>query len=283
MMRVTAQAKINLRLVVLAQETSGFHQIETIYCRVGLADELVIEQTTGPGLELTVHGADLGPTENNLVMRAARAWFEAADIEPSHAIALHKRIPAGAGLGGGSSDAAATLRALEEMHDHRLGGARLLEIAASLGSDVPFFMADVPLALAWGRGERMLTHEGPGQAPAVIVMPPASVSTAQAYASLGGRVGVAGPAIIDAASLGSWDALDDVACNDFERVVLPEIPALTPVLALLRSHGARIAQLTGSGSAVFGIFDLPDAAEAAAQELRAAQADLQVFRTHAAV
>src|SRR5690606_28526363 len=142
---------------------------------------------------------------------------------------------------------------------------------------------DAPLALAWGRGERMLTHPGPGAAPAVVVMPADSVSTAQAYASLGARITAPGPVRLDAAALASWDGLANVATNDFERVVLPEIPGLTPVLALLRGHRARIAQLTGSGSAVFGIFDLPAMADAAAAELRAADADLQVFRTEAGV
>lgn len=282
-MRASAHAKINLRLVVLAEETSGYHQIETIFCRIALADGLVIETTGDAGIILDVRDADLGPVEDNLVMRAARAWFEAAGIDAHHAITLHKRIPAGAGLGGGSSDAAATLRMLDEMHEHALGSRRLLEIAASLGSDVPFFMTDAPIALAWGRGERILTHRGPDAAPAVVVVPATSVSTARAYASLGDRVGVAGPMMIDASALASWDGLVTVACNDFERVMLPEIPALTPVLALLRSHGARVAQLTGSGSAVFGIFDLADAADAAAEGLRAADADLQVIRTEACV
>lgn len=282
-MRALAYAKINLRLVVLAEETSGYHQIETIFCRIGLADELIIEPAGDAGLTLDVRGADVGPVDDNLVMRAARAWFDAAGIAAQHAITLHKRVPAGAGLGGGSSDAAATLRLLDRTHEHVLGDDRLLEIAASLGSDVPFFMADAPLALAWGRGERILTQRGPDAAPAVIVVPATSVSTARAYASLGNRVGKAGPSMIDASALASWEGLARVACNDFERVMLPEIPALTPVLALLRSHGARIAQLTGSGSAVFGIFDLADAADAAAEELKAAEADLQVIRTEACV
>ena len=282
-MRALAHAKINLRLVVLAEETSGYHQIETIFCRIALADELSIATAGDAGLTLDVRDADVGPVDDNLVMRAARAWFEAAGIAAHHAITLRKRVPAGAGLGGGSSDAAAALSLLDRMHDQILGPDRLLEIAASLGSDVPFFMVDAPLALAWGRGERILTQPGPDAAPAVVVVPATSVSTARAYASLGDRVGEVGPAMIDASTLTSWEGLARVACNDFERVMLPEIPALTPVLALLRSHGARIAQLTGSGSAVFGIFDLADAADAAAEELRAADADLQVIRTEACV
>lgn len=205
----------------------------------------------------------------------------ATGIEARHSIRVHKRIPAGAGL---VVDRAIPLQrsdsSIECMVMHSV--LRACSMAASLGRDVPFFMSDAPLALG-GDATRAAHARGPGAAPAVVVMPAASVSTAQAYASLGDRIRVAGPARIEVAALGSWDALADVACNDFERVVLPEIPALTPVLALLRSHGARIAQLTGSGSAVFGTFDLPEAADAAAEELRAAEADLQVFRTQAAV
>ena len=113
-MRALAYAKINLRLVVLAEETSGYHQIETIFCRIALADELIIEPAGDAGLTLDVRGADVGPVDDNLVIRAARAWFDAAGIAAQHAITLHKRVPAGAGLGGGSSDAAAALRLLDQ-------------------------------------------------------------------------------------------------------------------------------------------------------------------------
>ena len=174
-MGALAHAKINLRLVVLAEETSGYHQIETIFCRIALADELSIATAGDAGLTLDVRDADVGPVDDNLVMRAARAWFEAAGIAAHHAITLRKRVPAGAGLGGGSSDAAAALSLLDRMHDQILGPDRLLEIAASLGSDVPFFMVDAPLALAWGRGERILTQPGPDAAPAVVVVPATAV------------------------------------------------------------------------------------------------------------
>src|SRR5690606_517879 len=97
---------------------------------------------------------------------------------------LHKRVPVGAGLGGGSSDAAATLRALDALHDGVLGAPGLLALGAALGSDVSFFLADTPCALAWGRGERMLILPGPGSAPALIVVPDRAVATADAYARL---------------------------------------------------------------------------------------------------
>lgn len=283
-MRVVAPAKVNLRLVVLAREASGYHQIETIFCRLALADELVIEPTDGQGIVLHVQGADLGPAEDNLATRAVQAWCDAARMPPAYTITLHKRAPAGAGLGGGSSDAAAVLRALDRMHNDALGAERLLEIGAGLGSDVPFFLADSPLALAWGRGERMLTHAGPGAAPALVVMPPASIATGAAYERLGATLAARPrPARIAPDALASWGALAALACNDFERVVLPDLPVLTPVLATLRAQGARIAQLTGSGAAVFGVFDLAAQADAAAAALRDAGPALQLFRTDAGV
>lgn len=283
-MRVAAPAKVNLRLVVLAREASGYHQIETIFCRLALADELVIEPADGQGIALHVEGADLGPAQDNLVTRAVQAWCDAAQTPPAYTITLHKRIPAGAGLGGGSSDAAAVLRALDRMHGDALGAERLLEIGAALGSDVPFFLADSPLALAWGRGERLLPHTGPGAAPALVVMPPTSVATGAAYERLGATLAARPrPARIEPDALASWGSLAALACNDFERVVLPGLPVLTPVLATMRAHGARIAQLTGSGAAVFAVFDLVAQADAAAAALRDAEPGLQLFRTDAGV
>ncbi len=283
-MRVLAHAKVNLRLVVLAREAGGYHQIETIFCRLGLADTLVIKPSDRPGLVLHVEGADVGPADDNLASRAARAWCDAAGMPPAYTITLQKRIPAGAGLGGGSSDAAAVLRALDRMHDDALGAERLLEIGAALGSDVPFSLADSPLALAWGRGNRLLTHPGPGAAPALVVMPPAAVATGTAYERLSATIAAKPrPVRMDAHALASWDALARLAHNDFERVVLPDLPVLEPVLATLRAHGARIARLTGSGSAVFGIFDQAGQADAAAVALRDAEPALQMFATAAGV
>ncbi len=283
-MRVAAPAKVNLRLVVLAREASGYHQIETIFCRLALADDLVIERAERPGFVLHIEGADVGPVADNLVTRAVHAWCDAAQVPPAYTITLHKRVPAGAGLGGGSSDAAAALRALDRMHDDALGPQRLLEIGAALGSDVPFFLADSPLALAWGRGERLLPHTGPGAAPALVVVPPAPIATAGAYERLSRTLPtLPRPVRIAPDALASWGALATLACNDFERVVLPELPVLHPVIATLRAHGARIAQLTGSGAAVFGVFDLPTQAHAAATALRDAEPGLRLFRTDAGV
>lgn len=277
-MRVAARAKLNLRLRVLAREASGYHQIETIFCRVALADDIVIERAQGSDLQLEVRGADVGPAADNLVARAVHAYCAAAGIAPAFSVVLHKRIPAGAGLGGGSSDAAATLRALDAMQQQRLGTARLLDLGAALGSDVPFFLADAPVALAWGRGQRLLTHRGPGAAPALIVMPPAHVATADAYARLRVPPHGAGAAAMSADTLGSWSSLAAVAGNDFDPVVVPTIAGLADALELLRAR-AIIAQLTGSGAAIFGVFASDTARDDAHQALERAQPGLQTFAT----
>jgi len=139
MVRRGAPAKVNLSLRVLARERSGYHQLETLFCALELRDEIEIERGGG-ALSLQVEGAELGPPEENLVHRAAVAFHDAAGIRPDTRIRLRKRIPAGAGLGGGSSDAAATLAALNALHGAPLGPTHLLRLGAELGSDVPFFL-----------------------------------------------------------------------------------------------------------------------------------------------
>ena len=285
MIAFSAHAKINLRLAVLAREADGYHQIETIFCRVALADTLEIERADHAGIALDVTGADVGPLEDNLVMRAARAFAQAASVEPRIRITLRKVIPAGAGLGGGSSDAAATLVALNRMHDVPLERAAILALGARLGSDVPFFLADTPLALAGGRGERITTLPALEPAPALIAVPERAVSTADAYRRLSETLNAAraAPSLLDTDDLSSWHALARSAANDFERVILPEIPALVPALAMLHAHGAIIARMSGSGSAIFGIFDSVSARDRAHAALAAADPALRLYATEACV
>lgn len=284
MITIQAPAKLNLRLCVLAREAGGYHQIETIFCRIGLADTLEIRPADEAGVALTVHGAHVGPAQDNLVVRAVHAFSDAAGVRPALSITLHKRIPAGAGLGGGSSDAAAMLLALNRMHGDVLQPDALRTLGARLGSDVPFFLADAPLAVGWGRGERLLAMPAPAPAPALVCVPAAQVATADAYRRLSESLADAPPAsLLTPDDLASWHTIARVACNDFERVVLPDIPLLVPALALLRSHGAVIAHLTGSGSAIFGIFDNVAARDAAQRALADAEPTFELHATDAAV
>jgi 4-diphosphocytidyl-2-C-methyl-D-erythritol kinase len=252
-----APAKVNLRLKILAREESGYHQIETIFCAIALADRLEFTRTA-PGLELEVLGAELGAPQENLVHRAATAFFSAARIEPAIRIKLEKQVPAGAGLGGGSSDAATTLIALNELFGTPLSPATLFRIGALLGSDVPFFLAGAPRALAWGRGERLLPLPPLPPAPMLLVIPDFAIATADAYRDLAearaARAATPQPAILDTDRLGSWDTVARIAENDFELSGFTRYPKLRAIKVALQDAGATLPLLAGSGSAIFGIF-----------------------------
>jgi 4-diphosphocytidyl-2-C-methyl-D-erythritol kinase len=247
-MRVEAPAKLNLHLRVLARETSGYHQLETLYCALELADELELE-LGGEGVRLEVEGAELGPVERNLVYRAAEAYFEVAALPPAVGIRLRKAIPAGAGLGGGSSDAAATLRALDQLHGNLLGRARLLDIGAWLGSDIPFFASDAVLALAWGRGERILPLATLPRTPVLLAIPPFAIGTVDAFRELAAERGPDAPQphVHALQHFESWTSLATHAANDFEGVLFERHPLLARVKAalvdaevtLIETHTAR--------------------------------------------
>src|SRR5881394_17152 len=179
--RVAAHAKVNLFLRILARESSGFHQIETAFALLELADELVVRRTTS-GVTLEVDGPDLGPADENLAVRAARMVLDATGNQFGVAITLTKRIPVRAGLGGGSSDGAAALHAVNALAGNPVPRHELLHFAAKLGADVTFFAGGASLALAWGRGERQFRLLAPPPLPALIALPPAQVATPDAYA-----------------------------------------------------------------------------------------------------
>lgn len=255
-----AQAKVNLGLQVLAREASGYHAIETVFHRLELADEVRIRRTEGEK-SLVVTGPalpheGLGPASTNLAWRAAEAYQQAAGWDGGFAIELRKCIPVGGGLGGGSADAGAILRACDRLAEQPLGRAPLQEIAASLGSDVPFLTSEATAALAWGRGERLL--EVPPLPPrrVALVVPTFSVSTAAAYGWLAERRGGAPPAPsrLPQPTEISWESFA-AAENDFEPVVGARHPEAPALLATLRKLGAAPAMLSGSGSTVFGVFD----------------------------
>jgi 4-diphosphocytidyl-2-C-methyl-D-erythritol kinase len=256
--RVVAQAKVNLLLRVLARETSGYHSIETIFLRLDLGDDVVVRLTDGRSLECAgpaLPSAGLGPVEKNLAYRAAVAYEQATGWPAGFAIEITKRIPVGGGLGGGSADAGAVLRALDALAPEPLGH-RLVELAAPLGADVPFMTCDSPMSLAWGRGERMFPLHALQARPVLVVVPDFSISTADAYAWLAADRGTYEPVgtVITPDSVATWEAIAAVAENDFERVVARRRPILAELVDELASADAAIAMLSGSGSAVFGVF-----------------------------
>lgn len=279
---VAAPAKVNLRLRVLAREASGYHQLETVFCALDLADTLEIERV-GKGIALEVVGAELGPPERNLVHRAARAFYDAAGIEPRVRIVLHKRIPAGAGMGGGSSDAASTLLALDALHGEPLGRAALMRLGASLGSDVPFFLCGSPLALAWGRGERLLALPALPARPVLVAAPDFPISTPDAFHALDRFAEEHGAPLesyaIQLATLASWHEIDSIAVNDFEPPTFARYPELARIRDTFLAAGADLALLSGSGSALFAVFPEADALERAAAALRSRSPTLRLVRT----
>ena len=176
-----ALAKVNLFLRVLAREGDGFHGIETLLCLVSLADTLRAERREGRGVTIEVTGADVGPAEQNLAVRAATALLEAVGHRfaiPPDADQAHSGT---GGLGGGSSDAAAALHAANRLAGDPVPRHELLQLAARLGSDMPFFFTGAPLALAWNRGERMLRLPPLPPAPALLLTPTVAIATAEAY------------------------------------------------------------------------------------------------------
>jgi 4-diphosphocytidyl-2-C-methyl-D-erythritol kinase len=272
--RVTAHAKINLSLRILAREQSGFHTIETLFSRIALGDEVLV-RVRAAGRELAVRevdcrGADVGPPERNLAFRAALAFADAVGWPSGFRIEIEKRIPAGGGLGGGSADAGAVLRALAALAPRPVPEHELLRIAMTLGSDVPFLTSSSPLALAWGRGERMLALPPLPERPVLLIAPDFPVSTGDAYSWVAADRGDLPPAphLLLPEQLESWSGVAAIATNDFEPPVARRHPEITMLLDALRDAGATIARLSGSGSTVYGVFDgEPAPADAFPREL----------------
>ncbi|HUP90018.1 MAG TPA: 4-(cytidine 5'-diphospho)-2-C-methyl-D-erythritol kinase [Longimicrobiales bacterium] len=261
---MNAPAKVNLWLRVFPPDATGLHPLDTLFCALDLADDITIEQSHN-GIELTVTGHDVGPSEKNLAYRAALDFYHTTGLQPSLRITLQKNIPAGAGLGGGSSDAATVLRILNEMHGNVLPDTDLLAMAARLGSDVAFFLCGSPLAHARGRGEILRAMPALPAMPALVVKPPLSIATPAAYAWLDEERCWSEDESGEVSAPQDWDDVANKATNDFERVVFKRHPELERMRDSLREMGARIALLSGSGSALFGIFDTTEVRDRAAQ------------------
>lgn len=270
--RVEAPAKVNLRLRVLAREASGFHSLESLFCSISLAD--TVEVRAGePGIRLEVSGGvETGPPERNLVVRAAERFHAALGTPPALDVALAKRIPSAAGLGGGSSDAAATLRALNALHGEPFGRAELLAMAAELGSDVPFFLCGSALALGWGRGERLLALPALPPRPVLVAHPGVAMPTGDAFRRIAERRGGAWEPEAFAFGLellGGWPGVSALAANDFEAPALEVIPALAAAREAMLAPGALVCLLAGSGAAMFAVYPSTDERDDAARRVGA--------------
>ena len=267
---VQAYAKINLWLRVFGKDTRGYHAIETLFQRISLADTLEIELAPS-GIALSAPQA-LGPSRDNLVVRAAERFFRETGIGGGARITLTKGIPWNAGLGGGSSDAAATLLALNELHGAPLPAADLMTLGAELGSDVPFFLTGASLALGWGRGERLLALPPLAPRPLLIVPPAAPVKTAAAYGWIDqdrARTEHTGEfaAVVPSAVLADWAEVRRRSHNDFESAVAGRLPAIGHWLDRLRETDALLVRLCGSGGAVVAVYETEHERDSAAAQL----------------
>jgi len=248
--RVRSLAKINLDLRVLNKRLDGFHELRTIFQTISLADTIGIEYQRGrTKIELK---SDLN-IPNNLIVRAADSLMQAARARGRLRFDLRKRIPLGGGLGGGSSNAAAVLLALPVLLGKQVPFEKLLELAAELGSDVPFFLTG-GTAVGIGRGAEVYPlPDRPGR-PGLLIAPPIHLSTAAAYEALHLQV----LAEVSAERINKFQAfaLDTEAfgVNDFEAVVFRQHPQLKSIQGKLLKLGAWRAMMTGSGSALFGLF-----------------------------
>lgn len=255
--QVAAHAKLNLFLRVLAREADGYHGIETLFCRISLADDLVAERTGTGAVSLNTQGADLGPEDQNLAVRAAQAVLEATGHPFGVHLVLTKRIPVRAGLGGGSSNAAAALLAVNALANQAIPRHELLQLAGRLGSDVPFFLSGGALALGWGHGERLMRLAPLPGAPGLLLVPPVGVRTREAY----GWVDQArqsghhrGAVALDHDALATWGSIGRMAGNEFESVVMSRHPEIRAGFDALVDTHPLVCRMSGSGSALFAIY-----------------------------
>jgi 4-diphosphocytidyl-2-C-methyl-D-erythritol kinase len=255
-----AQAKINLFLRVLSRDQDGFHELETLFCLISLADTLHAVRREGRGVTIEVRGADLGPEDQNLATRAAAMVLEGTGNRFAVHLTLTKRIPVRAGLGGGSSDGAAALHAVNHLAGNAVPRHELLQYAAHLGSDVPFFFTGAPLALGWDRGERMLRLPPLPASPALLLTPAIPISTADAYHWVDGAresAGRRGAVALDLDSLSRWGDIGRMAGNDFESPIFSRYREIRAAFEMLVSTRPLVCRMSGSGSTLFAIYRSP--------------------------
>ena len=269
--RIPAFAKINLCLDILGKRPDGYHELRTIFQTVSLHDELRLQASRQPGISLSIRGNAVlsqEPTQKNLVYRAVDALRHALKIRPGVEMELRKTIPAGRGMGGGSSDAAAALLGYLRLIRRTLPLPQLLEIASSLGADVPFFLFG-GRALGVSRGNEIYPLPDIPKLSALIVSPrDIYVPTPDAYKWLKARPltltkSAADPKLWRFCAL-CWSAQGCGLSNDFELPVFQRHPRLAQIKRALLQRGAAEASLAGSGSAVFGVFPSPTMARRAA-------------------
>jgi 4-diphosphocytidyl-2-C-methyl-D-erythritol kinase len=269
--RIPAFAKINLRLDIVGKRADGFHELRTIFQTISLHDEIRLRTSRRPGITLAIQGnATLAaePLRKNLVYRAVEAVRRKLKIAGGVEIELKKTIPAGGGLGGGSSNAAAAILGYLQLTRRKLETHRMMEVAASLGADVPFFLLG-GRALGVSRGDEIYPLQDIPKLHLLVVVPKEiRVPTPDAFRWVNAKPlrltkSPVDPKLLQFCAL-SWSAQGSGLSNDFEGPVFRQHPRLDQIKRALLRKGATEASLAGSGSAVFGIFPSPAMARRAA-------------------
>lgn len=260
---ISAPAKLNLWLRVLGKRKDGFHDLQTRMAPLRLCDELTLTRKREPGLEFTCSDPSLPVDESNLVVKAVRAMERYQRKKFGLRIHLEKKIPSGAGLGGGSSDAAATLKAINTMMKFNLKTDKLVRLAATIGSDVPFFIHGTVCDVS-GRGEIVTPVDKKlPRLPVVLLKPAFGISSAWAYQNLAKAKQSPLPPIIP--QICPWGRME----NDLEWPVFMKFPLLAEMKEwLLHQPGVHAALLSGSGSTVFAVLRESDEGEAVAGHAR---------------
>lgn len=273
----SAPAKINLTFEVTGRRDDGYHLVRTVMQAVSIREIVGLKKSRNPGINLVVSRPGIPLDKSNTAYKAALAFFEYAGLNmPGIEIEITKKIPVGAGLAGGSADAAAVLAGLNELFGTGLNTGELCEIGKKVGADVPFCITG-GAALGTGTGTEL---EGLPSMPdcfIVITKPEISVSTAEAYRLIDGAVAaVYSRGVEDAMRNGDLYSIARGMFNQFEDVLW--IPEVDKIKGIMSKHRCLGCQMTGSGSAVFGIFDSAEIAESCAAELKRLYPDVFLCR-----
>ncbi len=271
--KIKCPAKVNLSLDVLRRRKDGYHDLEMIMHTVKLFDILSISFTPASEEEIVISTSSgiIPSNEHNICFKIAKAFLKEANLSAKVNIHIKKNIPVGAGLGGGSSDAAGTLLALNKLSGNPLSVPTLLEIAKEIGADVPFFLYGGCM-LAEGIGEKLSPLPTLKDAVILIAKPPYGISTPSVYKKLNLENVSSHPdtkKAIEALKTGDLNQLGKASGNVLETAVTDEHPEIEEYKSIMTKNGAIYSLMSGSGSSVFGVFDNPSLAEAASIELKA--------------
>ena len=281
-----ARAKINLGLDVCRRLENGYHEVKMVMQTVDIYDELEFKKRNDPDIILSVNSRDyLGDLENNLIFKAAKLMREWYNISQGIEIKLRKNIPVAAGMAGGSTDAAATMIAINEMFELGLSKEELMERAVSLGADIPFCILG-GTALAQGIGEKLISLPAPPKASLLVVKPPIMVPTKWVYENLHLDKIEKHPDIdgmIDALKEGNLRGITERMENVMESVTEQAYPIITDIKKMMLGNGALNAVMSGSGPSIFGVFLDEETANTAAvyvdQTLKTKEVEAQVMVT----